>query len=333
MEQHRRFAVATMIGMLGIASACSGESATVPERDGLSALPSPTTTGRPGAPGAGGAGASGGGGVDAGSDVVTGPATPWPGASVVLLPFAAQRGSTGADWGSGLTDIVQHLPTTYGSQYDYPSDRITWAHETTHGINSHLRNYLNVTGKQANGFYLMKDRFALVVEPSITLSQVGPKVPASLRGSRYQTYLVDQVTSWNDTPTYVMDEWVAYTNGSEVGVELAASGSWTTWRDGVAGTLEFTIYTLALAAAVEAADPAYFAGYTQFREFIAFHAERAMGLYAKGSKMPVFAWASQDAYFAAWQTSSDAKQLRNAARRWFGGAYATAVLGISAAVE
>lgn len=338
--KHRRYVVATMIGMLGmVASACSGEGASVLERDTEPTLPpssgaTPGGDSRPGPSGPnGGLGTGGTSSGDAGSDAVTGPALPWPGTNVILLPLAAQKAAAGADWGTGLTDIVQHLPAMYGSQYDYPSDRITWAHETTHGINSHIRNYLNVTGKPANGFYVMRDRFALVVEPNAKLAQVGPMVPASLRGSRYQTYLVDQVNGWNDVPTYVLDEWVSYTNGSEVGVELATSGSWTTWRDGVAGTLEFTIYALAFAAAVEAADPTYFKGYLQFREFIAWNAERAMGLYKKGAAMPVFAWAPSDAYYAAWRTSSDAKQLRNFARRWLGGAYATAVLGISAAVE
>ena len=248
--------------------------------------------------------------------------------------YPPQKAGSGATWGTGLTDIIRHLPTSYGTQYDTPDDRITWAHEVTHGINSHLRNYLNVTGKKANGFYLMKDRFTLVVEPTaVLLANVGPVVPASLRGSRYQTYLVDQVSGWNDMPTYVFDEWVAYTNGSEVGVELATSGSWTTWRDGVAGTLEFTIYALALGLAVETLDPTYFKGYANFREFLAWNTERAMNLYRAGAVLPVFTWATQDALYAAWKTSPDAAALRNFARRTFGGAYCTKVLAIAAAKE
>jgi len=250
-----------------------------------------------------------------------------------VLPFAVQKAGAGATWGTALTDIIRHLPTSYGTQYDFPDDRITWGHEVTHGINSHLRNYLNVTGKKANGFYLMKDRFTLVVEPAVLLANVGPLVPASLRGSRYQTYLVDQVSGWNDTPTYVFDEWVAYTNGSEVGVELATSGSWTTWRDGVAGTLEFTVYALALGLAVETLDPTYFKGYANFREFLAWNTERAMNLYRAGAVLPAFTWATQDAYYAAWKTSPDGATLRNFARRTFGAAYCTKVLAIAAAKE
>lgn len=262
------------------------------------------------------------------------PMAPWPGSQLQFLTFPAQKMASGASWGTALTDIVRHLPSSYGNQYDFPDDRITWGHETTHGINSHVRNSLNTTGKRANGFYLMKDRAALVVEPPTTLlANVGTYVPASLRGSRYKTYLVDQVSGWNDTPTYVYDEWVAYTNGSEVGVELAKSGSWTEWRDGVAGTLEFTIYALALGLAVETKDAAYFASYTQFREFLAWNAERAMNLYRAGAVLPVFAWTTQDNYYTAWKTSADAIPLRNFARRTFGEAYCTKVLEITAAKE
>lgn len=251
-----------------------------------------------------------------------------------MLPFGPQKSAGAAGWGSALTDIVRHLPSSYGHQYDFPDDRITWGHETTHGINSYLRNYLNGTGKKANGFYLMKDRYALVVEPpTVRLADVGPYVPASLRGSRYQTYLVQQVSGWDDTPTYVFDEWVAYTNGSEVGVELAKGGSWTTWRDGVAGTLEFTVYALALGLAVEKLDAAYSTSYPQFREFLAWSSERAMNLYRAGSVLPVFAWATQDAYLAAWKTEADAVPLRNFARRAFGGVYCTKVLEIGPAAE
>ncbi len=301
---------------------CSGESAGVIANSDAT---EPRAGARPGA--------GEGEGTDAGAGADAQPSGPWPGSQLVTLPFYAQKMASNATWGSALTDIVQHLPGSYGSQYDFPDDRITWGHETTHGINSYLRNYLNTTGKRANGLYLMRDRYALVVEPNVRLANVGTYVPASLRGSRYQTYLVDQVSGWDSTPTYVFDEWVAYTNGSEVGVELAKSGAWTTWRDGVAGALEFTIYALALGLAVEKLDAAYFANYTQFRELLAFSAERAMNLYRAGAVLPVFSWATQDTYYATWKTAADAAPLRNFARRTFGAAYCAKVLEIGAAVE
>jgi hypothetical protein len=264
----------------------------------------------------------------------TAPMGPWPGSQIQFLAWPVQKQASGSDWGVALTDIVRHLPSQYGSQYDFPDDYLTWGHETTHGINAHLRNYKNNTGQRANALYLMKDRFALVMEPPTTvLGNVATYVPASLHGSRFKTYLVDQVASWNDTPTYVFDEWVAYTNQSEVGVEIAKNGTLTEWQDGVAGNLEFTVYALALGLAVETLDASYFAQNLQFREFIAWNAERAMDLYRVGSVLPVFTFADEDAYYAKWKTSPDAAALRNFARRTFGPMYCTKVLEIAAAKE
>ena len=130
-----------------------------------------------------------------------------------------------------MTDIVNHLPRSYGNTY-YDSNRITHGHETTHGINSHLRNYKNDTGRRANGFYVLNNRGVIVPEPNMRKSAVGRYVPASLRGSRYGTYISGS-RAWDDTPTYVLDEWVSYTNGGAVGIDLNRSGSWNeSWQDG-----------------------------------------------------------------------------------------------------
>jgi len=265
------------------------------------------------------------------SGTVTGP---WPGSNLAMLPFGVQKMASGAGWGSVLTDIVEHIPSIYGTQYDVPDDLVAWGVVGTLGIDSHLRVYENVTGQRADGFYLLKDRFALVVEPPTTkVSDVAPHVPASLRGSRFQSYLVDQAATWNDTPTFILDQWNCETNGSAVAVELATAGSFSTPRDGVSGALEFTVYALALGLAIETLDASYFKTYVQLREFLAWEAERAMGLYRAGAALPSLAAASQDAYYTAWKTSPDGKALRNFARRTFGAAYVTKVLEIAAATE
>jgi hypothetical protein len=52
-------------------------------------------------------------------------------------------------------------------------------------------------------------------------------VPQSFRGGLlqvYDLYLVKQASAWGDRPLYLADEWVAYTNGSQVALELAESG-------------------------------------------------------------------------------------------------------------
>jgi hypothetical protein len=134
---------------------------------------------------------------------------------------------------------------------------------------------------------------------------------------------------WDDRPLYIFDEWVAYTNGSEVGLNLQRAGQWRYgWRDGVAGTLEFTIYALATAMAVEARDPGYFRDHTQFRAFVAWNARRAMELYRAGAVTESFRWDRQDAMYRGLQTNPDAEAMRAFARRVFGAAWATEVLGI-----
>lgn len=246
----------------------------------------------------------------------------------VWTSWGAQQSLSNAAWGTALTDIANHLPRSYGNTYA-DSDLITYGHETTHGINSHARNNLNTTGRRANAFYCMNHRVALVVEPNIRKSAVAEYVPASLRGSRFATYVTGQ-TAWDDTPTYIWDEWVAYTNGSEVGIDLARAGLWRYgWRDGVAGTLEFTVYALALGMAVEARDPTYFRDNTQFRAFLAWNARRAMNLYRQGAAMEQFRWATQDTYYTALRQSPDAEALREFARRIYGRAWAAEVLGLA----
>jgi hypothetical protein len=329
----------TALATLG---ACSGDYARVRGTSSDGTLPAPGATGGGGGSGSGSAtngngatGGSGGGsgaGADGGADsAVTGP---WPGSNLAMLPWSVQKMASGAGWGSVLTDIVEHIPTTYGTQYDVPDDLVAWGVVGTLGIDSHLRVYENVTGQRADGFYLLKDRFALVVEPPKTkVSDVAAYVPASLRGSRFQSYLVDQAATWNDTPTFILDQWNCETNGSAVAVELATAGAFATPRDGVSGALEFTVYSLALGLAVETLDTSYFTTYAQFREFLAWEAERAMGLYRAGAALTSLAAATQDAYYAAWKTSADGKALRNFARRTFGAAYVTEVLEIAAATE
>lgn len=255
------------------------------------------------------------------------PANP-PGTNVSFFSWPVQHQRSGNGWSAALRDVDRHLPRSYGTTYQ-DSDKITHAHETTHGINSHLRNHHNTTGRKANALYVMNDKAVLIVEPRLRKRQVAPYVPQSLRGSRYGTYVTGSA-SWDDTPTYLLDEWVAYTNGGVVGVELVKQGLWRGgWRDGVAGQLEFTIYAIALAMAVEVHDPSYFRQYTQFKEFIAWNARRAMTTYREGAQLQQFRWNRQDAYYRSIASSADAATLRAFVKRVYGARWAREVLGIN----
>lgn len=272
------------------------------------------------------------GGSDGGDD-----GGPWPGSDVILLPFGQQKTANVAQCGAVLTDLAQHLPSMYGTQYDLPTDCIAWGEALTIGIDSHVTSYLNpyaAKGVAAGGFYVTKGQMAFVVEPAATkLSDVAPHVPASLHGPTFQRNLVDAVADFDSMPTELLDEWVLQTNGADVAVELGAAGMIASPRDGVSGALELTIYALAFGATVEAIEPAAWKTSKQLVEFLAWHAQRAMTLYRTGAAMAPYTAASQAALYAAWKTSADAKPLRNFARRTFGGAYVTKVLEIGGATE
>ncbi len=252
-------------------------------------------------------------------------ATPTP----TFLSYPVQKSVTNpGDWGKVLTDIESHLPASYGTQYQDPG-KLTWGHETTHGINSDVRNYHNSTGQKANGFYVLEDRGVVIVEPPIKKSQVASFIPQSLRGMRFSLYITGQ-TAWDGEPLYIVDEWVAYVNGGAVGVDLVKSGLYKEqWTDGVAGALEFTIYALGLALAVEQLAPQYFAQNTQFKEFLGWHALRAMETFRAGQNLTPFKYADQDALYLKLQTGADAAPMRALLVKLYGQAFANQVLGLA----
>jgi hypothetical protein len=242
------------------------------------------------------------------------------------IAWPVQQARSGSAWGTALTDIANHLPARYGTTYDDP-DLVTFGHETSHGIHAHLRNYENDTGQKANAFYVLGDRAAIVIEPAIFKHDVAPYVPASLRDFRYGTY-VTGAPDWDDTPLYLWDEWNAYVNGAEVGVNRVQEGLWTEgWRD-QSGNLEFVVYALAVGLCVSELDPDYLASYPQFSVFLRWNTERAMALHHAAQAMPEFEAATVAAYHDTLKTSPDAEPLRQFARDTFGDAWAADVLGI-----
>ncbi len=277
----------------------------------------------PTADGGGGGGSPDGGGGGGTPDA----APPGPGSGVDWLDYPDQQNDSDPTWCEELTDIRNHLPASYGDYY-WDSDLVTAAHETTHGINAHVRNNYNDTGEVANAFYVLGDRAAIVIEPGIRKSQVNAYVPQALRGPRYDLYLEGQ-TDWDDMPLYLWDEWVAYTNGGVAGVSQVQCGEWNAgWRDAVMGPLEFTVYALAVGMAVKALDPDYFTSYDQFREFLAWNARRAMDTYRAGKDLPDFAWDEQEQFHQTLRTAAGAEAMRAFARDTFGDAWAEEVLGL-----
>lgn len=240
--------------------------------------------------------------------------------------WAEQHTASGSSWGAVLTDIVRHLPRSYGDTY-YDADHVTYGHETSHGIHAHIRNYLNDTGARANGFYLPGGRACLVREPSIRKSDAATYIPTTLRWSRYSTY-VSGARDWDDTPLYLWDEWNAYVNGAEVGLDRYRAGLWRTgWRGTVDGVIEFVVYGVAIAMAAEARDPGWLTREPNALAFLAHELDRSMTAFRAGQTIPVMQWAEQDAYYERLRTSSDAAAMRDWIRGHFGAEWTTRVMG------
>lgn len=250
-----------------------------------------------------------------------------PGTNVTWLSFGAQNTQTDGSWGSVLTDIVQHCPSAWVNIY-WDADKVTHGHETSHGIHAHLRNNFNTTGGPANGFYVLSNQAAIVAEPNLWIHDVAPYVPQALQGFRYSLYLLNS-PSWDDTPLYVWDEWNAYTNGTEVAVDLANAGLWSYgWRDACMGTVEFVVYAIAVGMAVRDLDPTYFATYAQFTEFLAWNLIRSLEVFRACRTIPHFAWTDQDLYYEALRNGAAALPFRQFLIQTYGQPFATAVLDL-----
>src|SRR5690606_30740396 len=103
-----------------------------------------------------------------------------------------------------------------------------------------------------NALYVTGGRVVIIEEPKLRKSDAQKFVPETFRekaSMRYNLYIAGQ-SAWDDTPTYILDEWVAYVNGARVGIDDVQKGRYKdTWVDGVAGSLEFTVFSMALCMA------------------------------------------------------------------------------------
>ena len=213
--------------------------------------------------------------------------TPQPPVAAASMPgdkvswyLAPARRTPPAGVGAFLADVESRLPPEMGTRYR-DNSRVTWCHETTHGVHSALRN-----SYRSPAFYPGGGKFALVEPPAVTLGEVAAVVPPRLRGTRYQLYLVNQRREWDRDPLYVWDEWVAYDNGTTTGIEEGGSPGPGTSDDAVS-CIELSGYALAVAAAARRKGQPVS---EQFREFLAWELRRSLGLYVKAMKLPAFAW-------------------------------------------
>ena len=170
--------------------------------------------------------------------------------------------------GKILQDIESHMPASHGYR---DRSKVTWAHETTHGINANIRNS-NKDATKVNGLYCLEDRACVIFEPKMTIQSFADNIPQKLRGPSYQLYLVEQTASWNNRPLYIFDEWIAYTNGTETGRELNHQG----WYYELLQAHNFNVYSMYLAKAVKETCPGY--DDTQMKAFMMWNIERTFHL-------------------------------------------------------
>jgi hypothetical protein len=185
-----------------------------------------------------------------------------------------------------LSDIESHMPNGHGYS---DKNKMTWGHETTHGINANIRN--SYKNSLVNGFYLFNNRACVIEEPPITISMVAKEIPVELRGPSYSLYLVSQARSWNKRPLYLCDEWVAYTNGSYVGRELDVFG----WYYELLQAHNFNVYCISMMKVIKESCPKY--DDRQLRLFMMYNIKRTFDLLEKKNDIGnVFSRSGREVY-------------------------------------
>ena len=197
--------------------------------------------------------------------------------------------------------------------------RATNAHETVHMINADLRNAK--PGQRVNAFYVGRGKGLYVNEPHLKKSDVIEFLPQSLRSYRYSLYIAG-ARQWEDTPTYLCDEAIAYWVDGQVGVEDIQTGRHKGGNtDGVSGCLDFSIYTIALAMAIEKHDSQYWKSDTQFRQFLTWYLKGACKTFQIGSQMKQFQNDGQDKLLEAFLRGQEGEKMRQFVHQHLGNAW------------
>lgn len=228
--------------------------------------------------------------------------------SFAFISYPQVRRVEKPELGTNLTDIESHLPK--GHHYSH-EDLITWGHESTHGINANIRNSQRQSSI-VNAFYCLRDRAVVLKEPPTTLDKVAKRVPEVLRGPSYDLYLKKQAKYWNDRPLYIFDEWVAYTNGVEVGREMDLPG----WDYELLQANNFCVYAVCVAMEIQLNCPDY--DDTAFSGFLKWNIERVSNLtrpIEEASQKPL---ERSKKYLQLVQSAPEAKQFRDFCRGYFG---------------
>lgn len=206
--------------------------------------------------------------------------------------------------GKILTDIESRMPN--GHPYRNDQNLVNWNHESVHGINSYARMKFQekYAGKRINCFYCLWGRVAVIEEPQLTLGQIATYIPGSFRGMLFKTYFIDARKDWENYPLYCLDEWSAYSSGTETYRELGLKDKEAT----IEFTFEFMNYSLFLLKCVKENRPDY--DDKQLKAFIRWNIERCIRLYQGevGAKK----------YLDLLRNHEDGTSLRNFIKSYYG---------------
>lgn len=213
------------------------------------------------------------------------------------------------------SDVLSH---SKDNPFGNAHGRYTNVHETAHGIHSELRNqYRN----NYNAFYCLKGQAVLLKNPNLKIRHVSKYIPSVLRSSRYKTYFINQLSDWDDVPTYILDEWNCYLLGAECAVDDHYRQRDLDHTDAVSGAFEFSIYSVALAMAIKDIDTEYWSSYPQFKKFIRYNLHRSSKAFETGSLVPAFRYKEQDRLQQALLNDPDAEPIRLFLKNEFDGIF------------
>jgi hypothetical protein len=203
---------------------------------------------------------------------------------------------------SVYNEVLSYYSNPFGDKYG----RSTNVHETVHDINSTISNLK--MGYRA--FYIGAGRCVWIKKPLLTMTDIIPYIPNTLRGYRYKTYFVENIKEWNDNALYPVDEWSAYICGAECAVDDHLSNiKAESKEDSVSGTLEFSIYGIALCMAIKDKDPEYWHNNMQYRHLIHLFLIKSENIFFEGKD--VFPSDKQDILLKSLRTDTNAKNIKD----------------------
>lgn len=216
------------------------------------------------------------------------------------------------DKNSVYNKTISYFSKPFGDQHG----RSTNVHETIHGINNALSNLR----KAYRAFYIGNGKAIWIKEPKIKMKDIIQYIPEPVKGYRYKTYFVSQIKSWNDVALYPMDEWVAYIGGAECGVDDYNRGiSKEKNIDMVSGSLEFSIYCVALSMAIENYDNTYWKENQNFRNCMILLLNKAEKVFFEG--INIFPSEKQTKLLYNLQTNKDCLDMRKFIDENFNGVF------------